>query len=74
MFMRKIIPSLTIRAVIFAHRAPCSFAEIRSPKIPALNAAGCFLETDLFGIHLDGSGEFNPNELLTTMFSSWLKH
>ena len=51
MVMRKIIPSLTGRAVIFAHSAPCSLAQVRSPKIPAFSEALILRDTSLLSFH-----------------------
>src|ERR1700679_3274799 len=34
MIMRKIVPSVAIRAVVFANRAPLAFGKIRTPTFP----------------------------------------
>src|SRR5205807_56365 len=49
--MWEIIPPVTIGAVIFAHGAPCSLAEIRSPKIPVLSQAIILCDAILLGVH-----------------------
>ncbi len=36
--MRQILPCISIWAVVFAHRAPSTFAEIRAPPFPVLPA------------------------------------
>ena len=49
--MRKIIPGVSIRAVIFAHRSPRTLRQIRPPKLPRLPARSVFRQSRLFGIH-----------------------
>ena len=39
MFVRKIVPGIAVRAVIFAHRSPGALRQIRPPEIPGLIAA-----------------------------------
>ncbi len=46
--MRKIIPSRAVLAIVFAHRAPLAFAEIRPPALPVALAVARFLEPLLF--------------------------
>ena len=36
--VREIFPGVSVRAVIFANRAPCAFAEVGTPALPMLLA------------------------------------
>src|ERR1700756_3511504 len=36
--VRQIFPSVSVPAVVFAHGAPCTFAQIRTPTLPVLFA------------------------------------
>src|SRR4029077_15990851 len=44
------------RAVVFAHRAPGAFAEVRTPALPVFLARPRLRQTDLFLCHGHGSG------------------
>ena len=47
--MWKVIPGRAAGAVIFAHRAPRSFAHVRSPALPMRLAIAGFFQPSLFG-------------------------
>src|SRR2546429_6508186 len=38
----EVFPRISVRAVVFTHCAPCTFAEIRSPSFPVLPARSGF--------------------------------
>src|SRR5215469_16936591 len=46
--VRKIVPGITIWAVIFANRAPLTFTQVGSPLSPRHTLNACLLETHCF--------------------------
>ena len=52
--MAKIIPGITVFAVVFPDGAPLAFAEIRSPFFPGNARVARFFKTLLFLAHNDG--------------------
>src|SRR2546430_6712967 len=49
--MRQIVPGITVRAIILAHRAPLPVGEVRTPQVPALFLRIIFFDTRLLGVH-----------------------
>src|SRR4029077_3322063 len=53
MVMWEIIPRGTIGTVVFAHCSPGALAQIRTPPLPILTSFAVFIQSDLFGVHLE---------------------
>src|SRR4029077_6155642 len=51
LLMRQIVPGITVRAIILAHRSPLPIAEVWSPQVPALFLRIIFFNPPLFGVH-----------------------
>jgi hypothetical protein len=51
MVMRKILPCISIEAVIFPDSSPLPFSQIRAPSAPMLFFFSIFEQTELFSIH-----------------------
>src|SRR2546426_12572172 len=52
MVVRQIFPGVPVRAIIFAHRAPGTFAEIGPPALPALFPIAGFRQPDFLLRHI----------------------
>ena len=63
MLVREIIPGVAVRAVILAHRAPLSLAQIRAPQVPAPLAMVILLEALLFRVHRADDDSFRRMEI-----------
>ena len=50
MIVRKVIPRRAARAVVFAHRAPGTFAQIRSPALPMFGSLTRFFQSLFFSL------------------------
>src|SRR5689334_16443082 len=48
----EVVPGVTVRAVVLAHRAPGAFAQVRTPPLPRCAPLGRFLEASVFWFHL----------------------
>src|ERR1700746_1839319 len=53
MIVGEIFPGVSVRAVVFAHRSPCAFAEVWPPALPMLLARCRFRQSDFFLRHAD---------------------
>ena len=47
-FVREVLPSRSARAIVFAHRTPLPFREIRAPALPIFFPGAIFLEALVF--------------------------
>src|SRR5688572_30209892 len=47
--MAEVVPGVAVFAVILAHRAPLTLAQIGSPSLPRRLPVPCFLEPAVFG-------------------------
>src|SRR6267378_6916105 len=51
LLMRQIVPGITVRTIILAHRSPLAVAKVWSPQVPALFLRIIFFDTRLIGLH-----------------------
>src|SRR5579862_2300983 len=72
-FIRKIIPGVAVRAVIFAHRAPLALGQIWPPAFPVHFAQAIFFEPLLFFRHSLCAILLPAKFGLTIVSQSWLK-
>jgi hypothetical protein len=54
MFVRKVVPSVSVCAVVFADCSPRALAEIWAPVLPVDLVLVIFLKAQLFAIHCPG--------------------
>src|SRR6202140_3828148 len=51
MVVRQVFPGIPVRAVVFTHGAPCTFAEVGPPALPVLLACARFDQSNFFFCH-----------------------
>src|SRR6267142_4227869 len=49
--MRQVVPGITVRTIILAHRSPLPVAKVWSPQVPALFLRIIFFNPPLFSVH-----------------------
>src|SRR5918996_5136213 len=52
MLVRKALPAIVVRRVIFTDGRPLPFAQVWAPALPILQALGILIEPAIFGDHL----------------------